>query len=188
MKKGTHASPSTGPRDKTSKKRMKVEPRVARRVRSEPMTVLAREPKMGLGVCPAKGTFDSDDAVEIIEKEGEEARNAGDVRNNEAEARTFSELDANLRPFAAAGDGKARADGGSCSVVLPPCAVPVMGTDLIEGSASDPLPSDSEGDNDYPADYWLETFPKMLQGIPGNSLQEEKIQMIPNRLYFDYLL
>ncbi|KAG5242499.1 hypothetical protein IMY05_006G0022800 [Salix suchowensis] len=176
MKKGTHASPSTAPRDKTSKKRMKVEPRVARRVRSEPMTVLAREPKMGLGVYPAKGTFDSDDAVEIIEKEGEEARNAGDVRNNEAEARTFSELDANLRPFAAAGDGKARADGGSCSAVLPPC------------SASDPLPSDSEGDNDYPADYWLETFPKMLQGIPGNSLQEEKIQMIPNRLYFDYLL
>ncbi|KAJ6380743.1 hypothetical protein OIU77_029610 [Salix suchowensis] len=178
MKKGTHASPSTGPRDKTSKKRMKVEPRVARRVRSEPMTVLAREPKMGLGVCPAKVTFDSDDAVEIIEKEGEEARNAGDVRNNEAEARTFSELDANLRPFAAA---------EGCAV-LPPCAVPVMGTDLIEGSASDPLPSDSEGDNDYPADYWLETFPKMLQGIPGNSLQEEKIQMIPNRLYFDYLL
>lgn len=91
-------------------------------------------------------------------------------------------MDANLRPFAAAGDGKARVDGGSCSVVLPPCAVPVMGTELIEGSASD-----SEGDNDYPADYWIKTFPKMLQGVPGNSLQEEKIQMIPNRFYFDYL-
>ncbi|KAJ6741633.1 hypothetical protein OIU85_015784 [Salix viminalis] len=119
----------------------------------------------------------------LLKRRAEEARNAGDVRNNEAEARTFSELDANLRPFAAAGDGKARVDGGSCSVVLPPCAVPVMGTELIEGSASD-----SEGDNDYPADYWLETFPKMLQGVPGNSLQEEKIQMIPNRFYFDYLL
>ncbi|KAF9679498.1 hypothetical protein SADUNF_Sadunf06G0021100 [Salix dunnii] len=188
MQKGTHASPSTGLRDKTSKKRMKVESKVARCVKSEPMKVLARESKMGLGVCTAKDTFDNDDEVEIIEKEGEKARNAGDVCNKEAEQKTFTELDASLRPFAAAGDGKARVDGGSCSVVLPPCAVPVMGTELIEGSASDPLPSDSEGDNDYPADYWLETFPKMLQGIPGNSLQEEKIEMIPNRFYFDYLL
>ncbi|KAJ6912485.1 hypothetical protein NC651_015022 [Populus alba x Populus x berolinensis] len=191
MQKGTLAPPSTGRRDKTSKKRKRVVPKVARCVTSEPMTVLAREPKTGFEVCTAKGTSDNGDAVDIIEKEGEEVRNAGDVCNNEAEATTFTDLDAILRPLAAVGDGKARVDGGSCNVVLALCAVPVpvMGTDLNEGLASDSLYSDSEGDNDYPTDYWTDTFPKMLlQGIPENSLQEEEIEMIPNRFYFDYLL
>jgi len=189
MRKGTLAPPSTGLRDKRSKKRKRVEPKVARCVTSEPMMVLAREPKTGFEVCTAKGTSDNDDAVDIIEKEGEKVRNAGDVCNNEAAATTFTNLDANLRPLAAVGDGKAKVDGGSCNVVLALCALPVMGTDLNEGLASDPLHSDSEGDNDYPTDYWSDTFPKMLlQGIPENSLQEEEIEMIPNRFYFDYLL
>jgi len=187
MQKGTFAPPSTGLRDKRSKKRKRVEPKVARCVTSEPMMVLAREPKTGFEVCTAKGT--SDNNKDIIEKEGEKVRNAGDVCNNEAAATTFTDLDANLRPLAAVGDGKAKVDGGSCNVVLALCAVPVMGTDLNEGLASDPLHSDSEGDNDYPTDYWSDTFPKMLlQGIPENSLQEEEIEMIPNRFYFDYLL
>lgn len=67
----------------------------------------------------------------------------------------------------------------------------VMDTDLTEGLASRPLSADFEEleGNDYPTDYWSETFPKMLlQGIPEQSLQENEIEMIPNRFYSDCLL
>ncbi|CAK7339877.1 unnamed protein product [Dovyalis caffra] len=162
------------------------------------MTPAAPEQKMGFGVCSAKrerkrvrkGTFDNDYVVEIVEiKEDEEVRNAGEVCDNEAAA-TFTDSDTKLRPFAAVGDGTVRVEGASNNVVvLALCALPVKGTDLIEDLASDPLPAVSEVVEDYPTDYWSETFPKMLlQGIPEISLKEKEIDMIPNRFYFDYFL
>lgn len=62
-------------------------------------------------------------------------------------------------------------------------AVPVTGTELAEGLASDPLSADIGGDS-YPTNCQPETFLKMLQGIPEKSLQENEVEMIPNPFYF----
>lgn len=137
---------------------------------------------MGFGVFSVEGTLDNGDAVEITEiEDGEEVCNAGagDVCANAAAATNFTDLDANSRPVAVVGDGKVRVTGAFNNAEC----IPVTGTELAKGLASDPLSADIGGDS-YPTNCQPETFLKMLQGIPEKSLQENEVEMIPNPFYF----
>jgi hypothetical protein len=91
---------------------------------------------------------DNGDAVEITEiEDGEEVCNAGagDVCANAAAATNFTDLDANSRPVAVVGDGKVRVTGAFNNAEC----IPVTGTELAKGLASDPLSADIGGDS-YP--------------------------------------
>jgi hypothetical protein len=83
-------------------------------------------------------------------------------------------------PIVRVGNDKVSVKGAAANGVLAASAVqPVNGSDLNECLDSDSLFAKSdevEGDN-YPTNYWFETFPKMLlQGVPENSFKKMRFR------------